>query len=119
MDIRGQGEKSFPNSLAGDGRQDDARIGCQQVGEGQVQAFKHAAAEIFQHHIGFCDQAQEQRPALGRFQVDAEAALVAVGEAEEARAVPPVGARRAAVPGAEQVDGGAGLNLHHIGAEVG
>ena len=106
-------------ALAGDGGQDDARIGRQQIGEIQVQPFQHAAAEILQHHVSLADQAQEQRPPVGRFQVDPQATLVAVGEAEETGAVPPIGTRRAAVPGAEQVDRAARFDLHHLGAEIG
>ena len=76
-----------------------------------IKTFHCAGSVIFQHDVGRRDQAVHCRLALGVFQIDGQAAFVAVERGEEARA------ETAETAGVIAVWGG--LDLDDIGAEFG
>ena len=90
---------------------DDARIDRAQFLVADFQAMLHVGPEILDHHIGRLRHAQERVAAGFRFQVECDAALVAMQVLEIA------GMARAAdrVAGLEPLRG---LDLDHVGAPI-
>src|SRR5260370_19752512 len=84
-------------ALAGDGGEDDAGIDLFQRGVAQARAIEHAATEVLDHDVAVRRELADHPLAFGVLEVERQPALVAVGEAERRRAVPPdvVGVRLA------------------------
>src|SRR5262249_24009495 len=76
----------------------------------------HSRAEVLRDHVGAVDELERDLPALGRLQVEREAALVAVG-AQMQHAVPVVPDVAAAPMPLPRALGR--LHRDHVGAEVG
>ena len=77
-------------AVAGGGGIDQAGLARLQRLVAEAQLLHHAGAEILRHHVGGIDQAQRELAALGRLEVDGDAALVAVGaQVQRALAVVP------------------------------
>ena len=93
---------------------DEARVVRRELFVAEAEFLHHAGAEIVHDHIGGGDQRPDRRDALRGFQVEGEAAFVAVesgvGEAHTVDKGPP-----AAAP----VAGVGALDLDHIGPVVG
>ncbi|MNN48893.1 hypothetical protein D3C81_1633930 [compost metagenome] len=79
----------------------------------QPQPLHGLRPDVVGEHVGVLDQPQQRLPSLGRFQVQHDAALVAV-QPEEERAHPVIAAR---ADGAGAVAAG-GFYLDHVGAKV-
>ncbi len=95
-----------------EGQVDDARVDSREHVVAEAEALDGAVGEVVDHHVRARDQAQEERPAVGRaLQIDRDRALVAVEEVEVGR-----GARRHA---ARLVAFARTLHLDHVGAQVG
>ncbi len=76
-------------ALAGDRGEHDARIDLLQCLVTQSRTVEHAAAEVLDDHVAVLRELADHALALGILEVQRQAALVAVGEAELWRAVPP------------------------------
>ena len=59
-------------------RVDDARVDLRERLVVDAEAVLHVGPEVLDHHVGLLDQAQEDREAFRRLQVERDAALVAV-----------------------------------------
>ena len=89
---------------------DQPRIDLGEIGVATLQPVHGAGRVVLQHDVGGRDQAIEQRAAIVGFQIDGDAALVAVEGREEAGCE------------ADQASGGIAtgrLDLDHVGAEIG
>ena len=106
-------------ALAGDRGEHEARIDRAQVLVAEARAIEHAAAEILDHHVALLRQFADHPLAFGCLEVEGKAALVAVGEAELRRAVPPVVLVVGLADDAEGIEVGARFDLDHVGAEIG
>ena len=95
-----------------DTRHDDPWIGRAQALVVEAELLHQAGREVLDHDVGLLDHLQEERPAVGVFQVDRHAALVRVEDQEEHRVEPrhfrPVAARLLAA---------GRLDLEHVGAQ--
>ena len=100
-------------------RQDDAGIGRPERGVAEAQRLHGAGAEILHDDVAGRHHVQHDGAALLGFEVDANALLLPVGEAEMRAAVPPVGLLAAAQPFAERVEIGWTLDLDDLGAQIG
>src|SRR5207237_8683134 len=70
---------------AGDGAVDEPRV---QAGErlvAEAEALHGAGAEVLEQHVALADQLFQDGPALGRFQIEREALLVAIDRQEVRR----------------------------------
>ena len=90
----------------------DARVDGAQRLVAEPQPLERARLEVLEHDVGLGDEPLEQRHALRRAQVDAEAALVAAAGDEAVR-------EPAAVAHARRVGEGAVLDLDHVRALIG
>ena len=106
-------------ALAGDRGEHQPRVGGAQVLVAQARAIEHAAAEVLDHDVAVLRQiADHALPGL-RLEVERQAALVAIGEAELRRAVPPAVVIVHLADDAEGIEVGARFDLQHVGAEIG
>jgi hypothetical protein len=81
-------------AVAGDGAVDDARIDRPHRLVADAELVHHAGPEALENHVGIARQAQENLDARRLLQVQAQALLVAIDDAEEqAVAAFPVAAR--------------------------
>ena len=71
-----------------DAREDDARVGGAQRLVVQAQALHQPRREVLDDDVGVADHVQEERTALGLFQVQHNAALVVVEQQEVHRVEP-------------------------------
>ena len=94
---------------------DDARIALARGLVVQAQAHQRAGAVVLEHDVGALHHAQEGLLALRVLQVEHHALLVAMQAGEIIRF--PAGQGRA--PGARDVAQSGGLDLDHLGAEIG
>ena len=106
-------------ALAGDGGEHDARVDRLQCLVAQARAIEHAAAEVLDHDVAVRGELADDALAFGVLQVEREPALVAVGEAELRRAVPPAVVVVHLADDAEGIEIGARFDLDHVGAEIG
>jgi hypothetical protein len=88
---------------AGNARKDDARIDLAQHLVVDPQPFLDVGPEVLDHHVGLLDHFLEGGDALGRLEVERDAALVAM-QVHEIRAVPGAAQRLAGVQGGGRFD---------------
>ncbi len=89
---------------------DDARIGLGKIRVTAAKPVHGAGRVVLDRHVGRRHQPVQQRAALTGFQIEGEAALIAVERAEEA------GGKAGEPPGRIAADR---LDLDHVGAEIG
>jgi hypothetical protein len=95
------------------------RVDRAQVLVAEAGAIEDAPAEILDHDVALACQFADHALALRRLEVECQAALVAVGEAELRRAVPPALVIVHLADDAEWIEVGARFDLEHLGAEIG
>jgi len=100
----GPAQKTFQRAI------DQPRIPLRQIGVAAAQPVHGAGCVVFQNEVGGGRQPVEQGPALVGFQIDGEAALVAVEGQKKSRGKADAPPRRVAV---------GRFDLDHVGAEVG
>ncbi len=100
----GAAQKSLQRAI------DEARIFRRQIGIAAAEPLHGAGRVVFQNDVGGLRQAMEQRASFVGLQIDRQAALVAIEGRKESggKAVEPAG-----------VIAGHGLDLDHVGAEIG
>ena len=99
----------------GDGTVDDAGVTLLRFFVTEAEAVQGADAEVLQHNIRFFNQLEKERLAFWLFQIDDDAALVAV-DGDEVRIIRP---RHRRTPGARKVACTGWFELDHVGAVVG
>src|SRR5262249_15702575 len=102
-------------SVAGRRRIDQRRLAPPQRVAAEAELVHDARTEILGHHVGAVDELERDRSALGRLQIERDAAFVAVGAHvyHSLAVVPDVAAAPVALPGSLRR-----LDRDHVGAEV-
>ena len=105
-----------------DAQHDQARVARVQRGDVQTPAVQRAGAEVFHQHVALQHHLAHQGLAIGVCQVQRDGAFVAVGAGEVAGLVGVLALRvlqEGRPPMARVVARAGGLDLDHVGAQVG